>query len=129
MSLDNIFAGLDRVDHYSILDCIKLAEDTLNYNDAKEYNIPEARFNSDFDEFMNGLDHTDSFDSNHIENTPQFLDSTNDKEFMNYLDKLDYPWHPSGRHSTFECHNLRRALGAPQLAPDPRQKPDDLCQG
>jgi hypothetical protein len=24
-------------------------------------------------------------------------------------------WHPKGKHSTFECQNLRRALGAPQF--------------
>jgi hypothetical protein len=25
------------------------------------------------------------------------------------------PWHPNGNHSVFECHNLRKALGAPAL--------------
>jgi hypothetical protein len=25
------------------------------------------------------------------------------------------PWHPNSKHSAIECHNLRRALGAPPL--------------
>ena len=25
------------------------------------------------------------------------------------------PWHPSGKHSTYECRNLRHALGAPTI--------------
>ena len=61
-----------------------MAEDTLNYGDAKDYNTPEAKFNSSFDEFTNRLDHTDPFDSSHIEITPQFLDATDDKEFIDF---------------------------------------------
>ena len=57
----SIFAGLDRIDH-SLLDCIKLAEDTLDHGDAKEYNTLEARFNLNFDESMNVLNHPDPFD-------------------------------------------------------------------
>ena len=40
-----------------MLDCIKQATNTLN---AKEYNTLEVRFNQDFDEFMNVLEHPDS---------------------------------------------------------------------
>ena len=58
---DDILACLDQVDH-SLLDCNKLTEKTLNYDDATEYNTPEARFNYNLDEFMYGLDHPNPFD-------------------------------------------------------------------
>ena len=75
----SIFAGLDRIDH-SLLDCIKLTEDTLDRGDAKEYNTLEARFNLNFDESMNVLNHPDPFDPTRNGTTSQIPGSTYDQE-------------------------------------------------
>ena len=52
---DELFAQLDRVDN-SLLECINLAENTLN---AKEHDSPEAKLNQEFYSFMSRLDNTD----------------------------------------------------------------------
>jgi len=66
----------------TFLDCIKIAEDTLN---ANEYDTPEAKFNQDFNEFMTGLEHPNSVDPDHIEIKPELLDPVDDQEFIDYI--------------------------------------------
>jgi hypothetical protein len=46
------------------------------------------------------------------------------KRFEEALHK-QYPWHLKGRHSTFECQTLRRALGAPPLNEDCEERRRD----
>ena len=84
---EDIFVHLGRVDN-SLLDCINLAEDTLN---AKEYDAPEPKFNQDFDEFMRGLDNPDPLNPNYIHINPEFLNPIDDREFIGYINSLDNP--------------------------------------
>ena len=49
---------------------------------------PEAKFNKDFDDFMNGLE---PLGSGPIQINPEFLDPNDDREFINYLNNLETP--------------------------------------
>ena len=56
---------------------------------AKEHDTPEEKFNKDFDDLMSGLDNTDPLNSEPIRIYPEFLDPSNDREFINYANSLD----------------------------------------
>ena len=53
--MGDIFSSIDQVE-LSLSDDIKLAEGVLQPKEAKEQETPEARFNRDFDKFMDELD-------------------------------------------------------------------------
>jgi len=53
--MGDIFSSIDHVE-LSLSDDIKLAEGVLQPKEAKEQETPEARFNRDFDKFMDELD-------------------------------------------------------------------------
>ena len=53
--MGDIFSSINQVE-LSLSDDIKLAEGVLQPKEAKEQETPEARFNRDFDKFMDELD-------------------------------------------------------------------------
>ena len=112
---NDIFAGLYQVNH-SLLDCIKVVEEALNYDDPKEYSTPEARFNYNFEEFMNGLTHLDPLDD-----LEQWSD--NIEEFMEELckptqDPISEYWqwmNDVGVHAEIGLHPLEPYYSVPSF--------------
>ena len=58
------------------------------HSNAREQDTLEAKFNKEFDEFMNGLE---PLSSGPMQINPKFLDPNDNREFINYLNNLDTP--------------------------------------
>ena len=80
-STDDIFTHLDRIDN-TLLDCIKLSEDTLR---ATEHDSLEAKFNQDFDDFMSSLEQLPT--GKNISSNDDHHNKVRDQDLADYIYK------------------------------------------
>jgi hypothetical protein len=81
-SPNDLFGQVDRVDE-ALLKCINLEESTLS---AEQQNAQEAKFNKDFDDFINRIE---PLGSGPIQLNPELLNPNDNQEFINHINNME----------------------------------------